>query len=363
MAVEKDLYEILGVSRDATDKEISKKYKALALKYHPDRNNGSEQEKQEAEEKFKEINEAYTILSDPEKRKQYDMFGTVDGRMQGGSPFGGSPFSGPFGGFDDVFDMFSGGARRQQQQQYRPGKNIQVHVKLDIEDIYCGCTKKIKYKRDVRCMTCHGEGGTDIKTCPHCHGTGIITKSTRNGFAVYTQQMPCPHCEGSGKTVGKVCPTCHGTGFRQEESVIEFSYPAGIQENQYVEIPEMGSEAKHKNGPNGVFIAIAKYAYDRNVYTISGLDIIHKIKINYIDALLGTTYKLVLPDKKELDVHIKECTEPGKKLILRGKGIKTKNHFGQEMAGDYYIEVCYEIPTSLSPEEKKLLEKLKKNKK
>lgn len=360
MSVQKDYYEILGVSRDATDKEISKKFKSLALKYHPDRQNGrSEEEKKDAEEKFKEINEAYDVLSNPDKRKQYDMFGTVDGRMGGGSPFDGF---GGFGGFEDVFNMFGGrGGFHQQQQQARPGKSVQMNIPLNIDDIYLGCTKKVKFKKDVRCMTCHGAGGTDVKTCPHCHGTGRIVKQTQNGFAIYRQEMPCTHCDGTGKTVGKVCPTCHGSGFKQEETIVEVTFPAGVQENQYIEMPDMGSESKHRTGQNGSFIAIAKYNYDKNRYTVTGLDIVEKIHIDYVDALLGTTYKLTLPDGKELDVHIKECTEYGKKLVLRGRGIKAKNQFGQEMTGDYYLHVVYDVPSKLSAEEKKLLEKIKKS--
>lgn len=362
MSAQKDYYEILGLSRDATDKEIRKAWKRISLELHPDRQNGkTDAEKKEAEEKFKEANEAYTVLSDPEKKKQYDMFGTVDGRMGGGSPFDG--FSGGFGGFDDVFNMFGGRGGFRQQQQIKPGKTVQMNIPLDIEDIYCGCTKKVKYKRDMRCMTCHGEGGSDVKTCPHCNGTGRIVKQSQNGFAIYRQEMPCPHCDGSGKTVGKVCPTCHGSGFRQEENIVELNFPAGVQEGQYIEMPDMGSESKKRNGPNGSFVAVAKYNYDKNRYTVTGLDIVEKIYIDYTDALLGTTYKLVMPDKKELDVNIKECTEYGKKLVLRGRGIKTRNQFGQEMTGDYYIQILYKIPSSLTPEEKKLIEKIRKTRK
>lgn len=362
MSNNKNYYEILGVEKDVNDDNLKKAYRKLSLKYHPDRQQGkSESEQKEAEEKFKEINEAYTNLSDPEKRQQYDMFGTVDGRMQGGgNPFGGNPFGGGFG-FDDVFEMFGGGrSRYQQQEMVRPGKNVQMSIPLDIEDIYCGCTKKVKYKRDVRCMTCHGEGGSDVKICPHCGGTGRVIKQSQNGFAVFRQEMPCSHCEGTGKTVGKVCQTCHGSGFKSVENIVEVTFPAGIQEGQGLEMPGEGSESKKRNGQNGSFIAVAKYNYDRNKYTVSGIDIIEKVYVDYVDAMLGMTYKLILPDKKEIDVHIKECTESGKKLVLRGKGIKVRNQFGQEITGDYYLQIIHKVPQSLSAEEKKYLEKIKK---
>lgn len=359
----KDLYAILGVERDADDKKIKKSYRNLSLKYHPDRQQGkSEQEQKEAEEKFKEINEAYSVLSDPEKKQQYDMFGTVDGQPGGGNPFSGFG-GGGFGGFDDIFNIFGGGRGAGSRQQVRPGNNIQMKVPLDIKDIYCGCTKKLKFTRDVRCATCHGDGGTDVKICPHCGGTGRIVRQTQQGHAIFRQESECPHCHGTGKVVGKPCMTCGGSGFKQESNIVEVTFPAGVQENQYVEYTGQGSEAKKHGHPNGDFIAIAKYNYDRSRYLIQGLDITEYIHIDYYDALLGTEYMLELPDGKKMNLHINECTEPNKKYILRGKGITATDRFGRELKGDYYVQVVYDIPDKLTEKDRKALESIRKHNK
>lgn len=359
----KDLYATLGIDRNATEKEIKSAYRKRSLATHPDKQQGkSDEEKKKAEEEFKEINEAYSILSDPEKKQQYDMFGTIDGQPGGGNPFSG--FGGFGGGFEDIFNMFGGGGQRANRgPQPRPGKNIQMKVPLDIKDIYCGCTKKVKFKRDVRCATCHGDGGTDVKICPHCGGTGRLVTQSMQGHAIFRQESECHHCHGTGKIVGKQCPTCHGSGFKQEETIVEVSFPAGVQENQYIEYPGHGSEAKKYGHPNGDFIAIAKYEYDTSRYTIQGVDITEYIHINYIDALLGTEYLLELPDGRKMNIHISECTEPNKKYILRGKGIKIRDRFNREIVGDYYVQVIYDIPKKLTEKERKSLESIRKSKK
>lgn len=357
----KDLYTILGLDRNASEKDIKKSYRNMSLKYHPDRQQGkSEQEQKDAEEKFKEINEAYTILSDPEKKQQYDMFGTIDGQPGGGNPFSG--FGGFGGGFEDIFNMF-GGRGAGSRQQVRPGNTIQMKVPLDIKDIYCGCTKKVKYTRDVRCATCHGDGGTDVKICPHCGGTGRVVTQQMQGHAIFRQESACHHCQGTGKVVGKVCQTCHGSGFKQESNIIEVTFPAGVQENQYTEYNGQGSEAKKYGHPNGDFIAIAKYDYDRTRYNIDGLDITEYVHIDYVDALLGTEHMIEMPDGKKINIHIGECTEPNKKYILRQKGIKARDRYGREIIGDYFVQIIYDVPNKLSEKERKSLESIKKSKK
>ena len=370
---QKGYYKTLGVKEDASLDEIKKKFKKLSLKYHPDRQVGkSEKEQKEAEAKFKEINEAYQVLSDETKRKNYDTFGDADGHgsgfsggYSGGGPdlgdiFGaGSPFGNMADAFSDVFGgSFFGGSHRSQtstRRQTPPGDDMQMKVPLTLEEVFNGCTKKFKYKRKVRCPNCHGAGGTGLKTCPHCHGTGMLYDTHRMGNSIYQQTMPCPHCKGTGQIVEHECPSCHGNKFKEEYQTIEVNFPAGMPENYAIEKHGMGHESADKNMPSGTLLIFASYAFDKNKYRIHNLDVYEKIELNYYDALLGCDYDLKIPNGTTKRVKIPECSQPGKVLKLAGQGIKTGTR-----TGDYYIEIVYKFPTSLSAKEKEALKMIKK---
>lgn len=361
----KDLYEILGLDRNASQADIKAAHRKYSKMYHPDlQGDKSEKEKKESEEKFKEVQHAYEVLSDENKRKQYDMFGSEDGQPQGGS-FGGFGDFGDFGnfhfdfggdgfGFDDIRDMFGGG-RSRQQESVLPGRNKKMTVKLSIKDIYNGFKKTVKYTIDKRCPNCHGKGGETHK-CPYCNGTGIEIKTTRTLFGITTQQIVCSHCNGTGEIIDKKCPSCNGTGFRTKEVTLDIEIPAGAAPNSLYKYSGRGSEAKKAGHPNGDFIVQVVWDFDTDRYQINGLDITEKIKIPYEDAILGTKYHLILPDDKTYDVTISPNTVPGKKYVLRGKGIKDMYGRG---TGNYYIEVDYQIPETLSEEEEDLLEKIR----
>lgn len=353
-----NLYDILGISKDASDAQIKSAYRKLSLKYHPDRlANKSESERKEGEEKFKKITAAYNVLSDPEKKKNYDMFGDPNGR-------GGGGFDGGFGGFDDLFRQFSNmhgfggggpfGGGSPFGERIERGQDIQMRIPLTIEEIFNGCTKKVKYDRNTRCPNCHGVGGTGQKACPHCHGTGQIVTTTRQGFTTMQNISVCHHCHGTGFTVDKKCISCGGSGFKKSSYTLDVTFPPGIQNNSGVQYKEKGSESPNVKGRNGDFIAFASYNIDNNRYIIQGYDVIEKIYIPYYDLLLGCDYKLVLPNKKEKVIALNSCTPEGKLIKLFREGIK---HNGN--VGDYYLEVHYQMPTNLTPEERKQIENIK----
>lgn len=356
MAEEKDLYKILGVERDASDEDIKKAYRKLSLQYHPDKQVGKpEEEKKEAEDKFKEISNAYSVLSDPDKKRKYDMGGSFDFADFGNFHFGGmNPDD-----FGDFFGGIFGRGSRTRTRSYQPGSDIRMVVPLSIEDVYSGTTKKLKIRRNLRCPNCHGSKGKTTK-CPHCNGTGIITETERTPFGIHQTTRPCHHCQGTGEKVTQSCPSCSGTGYKQEEAVIEVQFPAGIPNDGAIKMPGMGSQSLSPHGQDGSFIAIARYNFDISRYEIHGLDVIEHIKIPYEDCLLGMDYKLTLPDNTTINVTIPQLTESGKMLKIPGKGIEGTTNYGTKRRGDYYLAVQYELPKTLSEEEKKLLEEIRK---
>ena len=223
----KDLYEILGVSRDASADEIKKAYKKLAVKYHPDRNKGSK----EAEDKFKEIGAAYAILSDAQKRAKYDRYGSVDEDMMSGTGFDFGDIFGKFfhSGFGDIF-----GGQQRRETYPTEAQSIQVNISLSIEDIFKGYTHEIEYDIDKRCSDCGGTGGTNIETCPHCHGTGRFVKVDKSAFGIFQQEMACPYCNGTGKIIKNKCLKCNGTGTVKAKQKCKVSFRSGIKDGEWV---------------------------------------------------------------------------------------------------------------------------------
>lgn len=354
----KDYYSTLGLKKGASEKEIKSAYRKLSLKYHPDKQVGkSDDEKKKAEEKFKEINEAYSVLSDPDKKNNYDKFGDPNGRSADFSGFGGfNDFSG-FGGdpFSDLFNStFNRGRGFRQRPTEFPGTDIKMTVPLTLEEIFNGCTKKLKFYKNIRCTSCHGEGGTGHKQCPHCKGTGYISKQEWTGFGVTKITQDCPYCNGTGFTHEYTCKTCNGTGFTRKETIVEINFPAGIQEGWAIEKNGEGNESKSSKLQNGTFYAIAKYNFDKEKYQIQGLNVIEKITLPYYDVLLGTEYILELPNNTKKKIYIPSCTPDGKLLRLYREGIKTQNR-----VGDYYLEIHHSMPDSISEKERAELELIK----
>jgi molecular chaperone DnaJ len=359
MAQKRDYYEVLGVQKNATEDEIKKAYRKIAIKYHPDRNPGDK----EAEEKFKEAAEAYDVLHDPQKRQQYDQFG-FNGPMGGG--FGG--FGGASMNMDDIFSMFGdifgghgfggfgGGPRRPQQHR---GSDLRLKVRLTLEEINKGVTKKFKVRKDIPCQHCHGTGaeaGSTSEQCPTCHGSGVITHTTQSIFGMMQTQGVCPTCGGEGTVIKDKCHECGGSGIVKGEEVVEINIPAGVAEGMVVNVPGKGN-AGRKNGMNGdiqVFIEEEK----SDVFVRDGNDLIYNLLLDFPTAALGGDIEIPTIEGNKLRVKVDSGTQPGKTLRLRGKGLPAVQGYGNGR-GDLVVNISVYVPKTLSREEKEAIQNFK----
>jgi len=360
----RDYYEVLGVKKDATDDEIKKAYRNLAIKYHPDRNPGDKT----AEEKFKEAAEAYDVLHDPKKRQQYDQFG-FDGPTGGGfGGFGSGGFS-----VDDIFSMFGdifgghsdfggfggfGGSSTRTRQQSR-GSDLRLKVKLSLQEIATGVTKKFKLKKDITCSHCHGSGaeaGSSAETCPTCNGQGFVVKTVRSFLGVMQTQSECPTCHGEGKVIKNKCKECGGTGVKKGDEVVEIKIPAGVAEGMVINVPGKGNAGPH-NGVNGnIQVFIEEEPND--TFIRDGQDVIYNLLLDIPTAILGGEVEIPTIDGSKAKIKIEPGTQPGKTLRLRGKGLPAVQGYGSG-TGDIIVNVSVYIPKTLSREEKQMIEKLK----
>lgn len=364
----RDYYEVLGVDKNASEDDIKKAYRKIAIKYHPDRNPGDKQ----AEEKFKEAAEAYDVLHDPQKRQQYDQFG-FDGPAGMGGGFGG--FSGGFS-MDDIFDMFGdvfggrggfgggfsgfGGGARQGRPQYR-GNDLRLKVKLTLKEIQTGITKKFKVKKDVTCQHCHGtgaEGNSGTETCATCHGSGVVTRQQRSIFGIMTTQSPCPTCGGEGTVIKNKCHACHGEGVVKGEEVVEIKIPAGVADGMVVNVPGKGNAGK-RNGVTGNIQVFVEEA-PNDIFVRDGNNVIYNLLLDFPTAALGGTVEIPTIEGTHVNVKIDAGTQPGKTLRLRGKGLPAVQGYGSGI-GDLLINISVYVPKELSRQEKETLEKLQKS--
>ena len=361
----RDYYEVLGVGKQATDDEIKKAYRKIAIKYHPDRNPGNK----EAEEKFKEAAEAYSVLSDKQKRQQYDQFG-FDGPNMGGG-FGGFGGAGGFS-MDDIFSMFgdvfggrggfSGfggfGGGGAQRAQYR-GSDLRLKVRLSLQEVATGVTKKFKVKKDVVCQHCHGSGaqaGSSATTCPTCNGNGYTVKTVRSILGMMQTQSECPTCHGEGKVIKNKCPHCAGTGIVKGEEVVEINIPAGVAEGMVVNVPGKGNAAPH-NGVNGnIQVFIEEEPND--TFIRDNQDIIYNLLLDFPTAALGGEVEIPTIDGKKVRVKIEAGTQPGKTLRLRGKGLPAVQGYGNGQ-GDLVVNISVYVPKTLERHERQMLEQLR----
>jgi len=354
----RDYYEVLGVEKGAGADEIKKAYRKKALEYHPDRNPGDHS----AEEKFKEATQAYEVLKDPEKRRRYDQFGHagVDGSFArgGGADFGGfdlsdalRAFMRDFGGFEDAFG-FGGGAGRSGP---RTGQNLQVRIRLSLEEIQKGARKKIKLKRKGTCADCRGTGaraGTSPTTCPECQGAGQVRHVQRSLLGQFVSVTPCRRCSGTGRVVTDPCPTCRGDGRTEQSETISVDIPAGVHEGNYIPIPGKGNAGPQGGPPGDLIILIAEKPHD--VFERHGDDLICELPVSFPVAALGGKVDVpTLTGTVRLDVPA--GTQSHKVFRLRGQGLP-RVHSNRK--GDLLVRVRIWTPTKLSPEEKLLLEKL-----
>ena len=372
MAEKRDYYEVLGVSKTATDAEIKKAYRKLAIQYHPDKQQDkSEQEKKEAEEKFKEAAEAYSVLSDKDKRARYDQFGHAGmGGAAGGGAGGFSDFDindifnsvfggGGFGGFDfGGFGFGGGGGGRAQQRKFR-GSDLRVKVKLNLKDISTGVEKKFKLKKYVTCEHCHGtgaEGNSGTETCPNCHGTGTVTRAQQSIFGMMQTQTVCPNCNGEGKIIKNKCKHCSGEGITYGEEVVEVKIPAGVAEGMQLTVNGKGNAGKHNGVPGDLLVVIEEEAHPDLIRDEN--DLIYNLLLSVPTATLGGTVEIPTIDSK-VKVKIEAGTQPGKVLRLRGKGLPNINSYGYSSGtGDLLVNISVYIPEHLSKDEKQAMEKM-----
>ena len=361
MAEKRDYYEVLGLSKGASEDDIKKAYRKLAKQYHPDVNKAAD-----AEAKFKEINEAYEVLSDPQKKATYDQFGHAG---MDGAGFN-QGFSGGFGGMnmDDLGDIFSsfmggfggsgfGGFGSSSRARSGPMKGDNRYMSLDIDflDAVHGVDKVINITVDKKCSRCDGTGAaskSDIETCPTCHGTGRVTRQTRSPFGVIQQQNVCPDCNGTGKHIKRACPECNGEGYKRVKEQVDVSIPAGINSGQQVRVSGYGERGEN-GGPNGdLYIEIRVKSH--KFFVRDGNNIYVKVPVSCVDAVLGT--KIDVPTcNGDVSLTIPPGTQPGQQLRIKGYGVKDLR---SSNVGDQYVEIEVEIPKKLSKAEKELYEKL-----
>ena len=359
MAEKRDYYEVLGLQKGASEDEIKKAFRKMAMKYHPDKNPGNK----EAEEKFKEVNEAYSVLSDPDKKSKYDRFGHagVDPNGMGGAGFGGFGGAGGFGGFEDIFDMFGGafggfgGGQQRRSNQPRKGRDLQKAITITFEEAAFGCKKEISYRREEKCATCGGSGakpGTSKKTCTRCNGTGQIRVQQNTMLGTMQSVHPCDVCGGTGKIIEQPCETCRGKGRVSNAMKVVVTIPAGIDDGQSIRLGGKG-EAGYNGGPDGDLLVTIRVKSSKQ-FVRDGYNLYTNLTIPVTTAVLGG--EVTVPTLSgELKYNIPEGTQSGTTFRMREQGIQKLRLPGK---GDLYVNVTVEIPKKLTSEQRELFEKL-----
>jgi len=350
MAAKQDYYEVLGISRSASAEEIKKAYRRLARRYHPDVNRHDT----DADEKFKQINEAYEVLSDPQKRRTYDQFGHrgLDGRYAGPG-FGFDGF-GDFGGFGDIFDMFFGSGTRQARRHTvgEAGADLRYDLEVGLEEVATGVEKTLRMARLGRCETCDGSGaqpGTSPETCPYCHGTGQVRHSQYTLLGSFSTLTACTDCRGTGRVIKSPCRACDGQGRLRVTSERKIQVPSGVENGTRVRLRGEG-DAGARGGPAGDLYVIV-YVRPHEVFERRGDNILCEIPVNFVQAALGDTIEVPSLSGTEL-LDIPDGTQTGTVFKLRGKGLPNIN---TGVRGDEHVVVRVNIPRKLTVEQKKLL--------
>ena len=361
----RDYYEVLGVDKNASAEEIKKAYRKMAIKYHPDKNPGDK----EAEEKFKEAAEAYSVLSDADKKARYDQFGHAG--VEGSGPdfsggfgnlndilndlFGGA-FGGGFGGFSGFGGGF-GGQRGQRQQRVYRGRDIRVRVKLTLEEIAKGVEKEISIEKNVPCSECGGKGAknsSDIKTCPACQGSGQVQRVVNSFLGQTVTYSTCQQCGGEGKIISNPCRSCNGTGLVRKRETIKVKIPAGVEAGMQLTLQGEGHAAKN-NGINGDLLVVIEEHEHANLKR-EGNNLYYTKVISVVDAMLGAEVSIPCLDG-DYKIKVDAGTQSGEVVRLRGRGLPSVNGYGG--TGDLYVKIAVWIPKKLSKEEKEIIESLR----
>ncbi len=357
----RDYYEILGVERGASEDEVKKAYRQLAIKFHPDKNPGNKQ----AEENFKEATEAYEVLKDAQSRAQYDQYGHAGVSGHPGFGAGGSgagfdindalrAFMRDFGmGGSGFEEMFGGGQRRRGRQDLYHGEDLKIRLKLTLEEIAFGTDKSIKIKRFKRCAACSGKGGSSLRRCPQCNGAGQVQQVSRSMFGQFVSVTPCNNCGGTGEVISSPCTTCSGSGRVEEQATISVKIPAGVSEGNYIPLRGEGNAGMRSGESGDLMVMIEERPHER--FVRHGGDIITEVPITFAMAALGGDI-----DIETLEGHVKlkipAGTQSGKMLKLRGLGLGRLRSSGR---GDLLVKVSLWTPTSLTDEQRLLYEKLR----
>ena len=345
----RDYYEVLGVDKNASPDELKKAYRKLALKYHPDRNPGDK----EAEEKFKEAAEAYDVLSNPDKKARYDQFGHAG--VDGAYGAGGMDMNDIFSQFGSIFgDLFGGGFGGGSQRRVLRGTNLRIKVKLTLEEIERGCEKKIKVSKYVPCKSCGGTGSRDGKTetCPHCHGSGVVTETKRTILGMMQTQNACPQCGGEGTIVKDKCRDCHGDGIVKSDEIITINIPAGVQDGMQLAIHGQGNAAP-RGGIAGDLIVLVE-EQEHELFERQDANLYYNAFITFSQAALGASIEIPTLNGK-VKIKIDPGTPSGRVVRLRGKGLPVVNGYGR---GDMLVCLNVWVPKELTKDEKKMLEQL-----
>ena len=356
MAEKRDYYEVLGIQKGASEDEIKKAYKKLARKYHPDMNPGDK----EAEEKFKEVNEANEVLSDPEKKARYDQFGFAGVDPNYGAGAGGGAYGGgfDFGDLGDIFGSFFGGGfgggQRRNPNAPQRGESIRASVSVSFTEAAFGCEKSVTLERSEQCPTCKGNGcapGTTPEICPDCHGTGTVQIRRQTPMGVFASNGPCRKCGGTGRLIHQPCPDCRGTGAVRKRKTIKVNIPAGIDHGQTISLRGQGNAGRN-GGPAGDLL-ITVMVQPHELFRRDGVDVFCEAPITFTQAVLGAELEIPTIDGK-VKYSIPEGTQTGTVFRLKGKGIPVLNGRGR---GDQYVTVTIETPRNLNKEQKEALRK------
>ncbi len=345
----RDYYEVLGVPRNASEEEIKKAYRRLALKYHPDRNPGDK----EAEERFKEASEAYEVLRDREKREIYDRYGHAG--LEGTGFRGFTGFEDIFSSFGDIFEEFFGfGGRRSRRAHPQQGASLRYDLEITLEEAFYGTEKEIRFPKLAICEECNGSGaqrGYGPEICPYCGGRGTVVKA--QGF--FRISTTCTHCKGQGQIITRPCPRCTGYGKVRLEKKINVKIPPGVDNNSQLRIRGEGEPGENGGPPGDLFIVIQVKGH--SFFEREGDDLVCEVPINFTKAILGGSVSLpILGPEKELEVEVKPGTQPGDVMRVPGQGMPVLGRPGER--GDLYIKFKVVIPKKLSDEQKELLERL-----